>query len=205
MTKENSAIDSEIMRPTSIISSILAPVYTSSISINDPNYPQAITSLGTAFAQIGQYFTINTGAALAVANDYFYCQFAIPPHWTKEMNVDRIQAGTSSTSVPATIELRSLGTTSLGITLTPVSPINTNLASANTSLVTAGYALSSTNITSGTLLFSYLQVSGTANIDLDGRVIVANPKASSLYFYLKLAANVNANCILGCSWWESKV
>ena len=203
MANENIPFDSEMIRPNyKIISSPQDPVYTSSSSSNNPLNPLVTTGLSAAFAQIGQYFTLNTGAQLSGANNYLYCQLALPARWTKEMHIDRIRAGTSSTSSAAIIEIRSLGTTPLGLTLTPVSPTNTNLLSSKTTLVTAGYASSSTNITSGSLLFSFIQGTGTSDLDLGGRVIAGNPTASTLYFYLKLSDSVNASSILSCSWWE---
>lgn len=203
MLKENLPIDSEIQRLNDkIISSLSEPIYTSSTSINNPNIPIVVTGLATAFSQSGHYFTISTGAQLSGTNNYLYLQIAVPPHWTKEMHIDRLRIGSTSTSNPSILEVRNLGTTPLELSTTPITPINTNFTSLNTSPVTAGYVLSSTNISTGDLLFSYIQTAGTTNIELDGRVIIANPTASTIYFYLKLIGSTSANCILSCSWWE---
>lgn len=197
MPKDKINVNPELIRTNCrIISSSAEPLYTVSASINNPTMPAVTEDLSSAYNKLGKRFNINTGALTIPNNNYLVTQITIPANWGKTMYVDRVRAGTSSTSIvdfmPATITPSN--------TLTPM---NTHVGSTNATTVTAGYLITTTNPTTAAPLLTYILTGGTYETNFEGRIII--PSTSSIQRYIIRVTNTstgNTTCMTSFSWYE---
>lgn len=200
MPQDDIQSESEMMRPNfKIISSPSEPVYTTSISTNNPQYPLVTQDLAPAFAQLGKRFTTNTGARSVTNNGFLVLQAIIPANTGKTIYVDRIRAGTDSTSVVDVLFALVTGTTA-------ITPLNTNLGSTNTTAVTAGYLVSSSDpITAGTVALTFIQGGGTTDLEFNGRIVIpSKTSVQNICIRLKNTGSgaQSSNSAISFSWWE---
>jgi hypothetical protein len=179
-----------------VISSTVEPVYTASISVNNPVMPSVIESRAAAYAYLGQRFTVDTSALSMANNGYLVLQITIPANWGKTMYVDRMRVGTSITSIVDCLPATITGTT-------PLTVINSNFGSNKTSTVTAGYLLTTTNPITGTPVQTCILSGGTYELDYDGRFIMQS-KATAQNYCIKVTNTGTASStgMVSFSWWE---
>lgn len=200
MPKDDIQSDSEMLRPNfKIISTPSEPVYTTSVSTNNPQYPILIQDLAPGFAQLGKRFSANTAARSVANNGFLVLQATIPANTGKTIYVDRIRAGTDTTSVVDVLFTSVSGTQK-------VDPLNTNLGSAYTTEVTAGYLVSTSDpITDGTVALTFIQGSGTTDLEFNGRIIIPSKTSiQSICIRLKNTGSggQSSNAAISFSWWE---
>lgn len=197
MNKEDIQIDVEMLRTnTKIISSPREPVYTSSVSTNNPALPVVIKTTAEAYAQLGKRFSFNTAAQSMTANGYLALQITIPANWGKTMYIDRLRVGTSTSSIVDCMPASITGTT-------PLTATNSNFGSANTTSVTGGYLITTTNPTTATPVQTCILTSGTLEINYDGRFVI--PSKTTAQNYTIRVMNTGAGSSSGMitfAWWE---
>ncbi|MEG6584196.1 hypothetical protein [Dendrosporobacter sp. 1207_IL3150] len=192
----NTKIDRSLIRTNCrVISSPLEPIYANLASV-DPQSPIVVENLGAAYCKLGQRFNINTGAQNIENNSYLVVQITIPANWGKTLYFDKIQAGTSGTSV---VDIIAASATTTDV----ITPVNTNLGSANTTLLTAGYAVTDTNPATNNPLLTFILVNGTYESNFEGEIII--PSTTAVQNYIIRVSNTgteNATCMATFSWWE---
>lgn len=186
-----------------IISSTSEPVYTSSISINNPTMPTVTEDLGVAYNKLGKRFSVNTGSQTfgsGSSTPYFRTAIAIPANLT--MYIDRMRAGATASSV---ITFWSLSSNPIGATNT-MRRICTNVGSGKTSNITAAYFdISGTSFsatTTNTLILTIVLTSGTYETDLGGRIIFPASTFLGIQVQNLTSSGSGIYCMTNVSWWE---
>lgn len=202
MSKDNIIIDPERLRTNyKIISSTSEPVYTSSVSTNNPAMPSITQEITCAYASLGKRFSTNTGNITSIgANSYIALLIIIPANWGKTMYVDRIRIGTSTTSVVDCMPAVSVS----GTTLTNT---NSNFASTNTSTVVCKYIPISSSDPFSSITATPVQTcvlaGGTYEQTYNGRFIM--PSTSAIQYFGIRVQNTgtgSSSAMISFSWWE---
>ncbi len=185
-----------------LISSTSQPVYTSSLSINNPTMPTVTEDIAVSYNKCGKRFSVNTGAQTFGSGSTPYLRAAITIPANLTMYLDRLRAGATATSI---ITLWSLSSNPVGST-NSMSRICTNVGSGKTSSITAAYfdisATSFSAIPTNTLILTIVLTSGTYETDLGGRIIFPSSSYLGIQVQNTTASGTGVYCMINASWWE---
>lgn len=192
------------LRPNyKIISSASQPVYTASLSVNNPAMPTVTEDLGVTYNKLGKRFSVNTAAqTFGSGSDTPYLRTAVTIPANLTVYIDRVRAGATASSV---ITLWSLSSNPIGSTNT-MGRICTNVGSGKTSSITAAYFdISGTSFSatsSNTLILTIVLTGGTYETDLGGRIIFPSSTYLGIQVQNMTSSGAGIYCMTNVSWWE---
>ncbi len=192
-------IDSKELRSNiKIISSAAEPVYTSTVSINNPAMPTGTEELALAYNKLQSRFSVSTGARNVAKDNFLVLYITIPTNIEKTIYFDRLRAGNSDLSQIDMFVLTSAATT------TPLTINNSYIGSLASTKVTAGYNTTDPGIANN-LALQTLILAGGVNYETEygGRVIFQIP-TSPLYYCIRVKniGTVASSSMISLSWWE---
>ncbi|WP_110113174.1 hypothetical protein [Bacillus sp. CGMCC 1.16541] len=161
--------------------------------------PTTVVSAAETAAFQGRFFESSTGSQSVAANGFLVVQYTIPANSNRTVYIQRVSGGATTNT---TIDI--LFNATFAAAGTTITPVNSNLASAITSVVTGKYLSQATDpTTGGTRVNSIIQTGGPVVIDYSGRIIIPSTTTDRT-FYIRLANNTNQTNILSVnvSWWE---
>lgn len=199
MPKDND-LGTKNLRPNyKIISSVSQPVYTSSVSINNPAMPTATEELTLAYNKLQSRFIVSSGAVNVAKGSVLVLYVTIPTDVGKTIYFDRLRAGNSDLSQIDIFVLDSAPTVTSPLTIN-----NTFIGSSTSTKVTAGYNTTDPGI-AGNLAVQTLLLTGGVNYETcyGGRVIFQIPTAALYYCVrVKNIGSGSSASMISLSWWE---
>lgn len=190
---------------TKLISNTEEPVYTALLGekldgtyqplyTNDRGY-LSVTDPSDRMAILGILYTADTGVQSIDADAYLIMQLTNPAGSGKFI---QIRGSLGGSGISIVMELLGNASFTGGTSMTP---INTNLGSANTSSANVKWISPGTTdpTTGGNLLFSYITNGGSLEVDFNGIIVV--PEDTTLVLRLKNVDKKN-DLVATISYWE---
>lgn len=162
--------------------------------------PAVVSSPSVKAALDGTYFISSAGSQTVAANQFLLVQHTVPANTNRTIYIQRVSGGAITNT---TIDI--LYNATFAAAGTSIAPINSNLGSSNSSVVTAKFLSSSAPdpTIGGTRINSIIQTGGPVVVDYEGRLVIPST-TSARTFYIRLANNTNQSNILSINvaWWE---
>ncbi len=150
-------------------------------------------------ADQGQVYDITTGGINVAANGFLLFQLTNTSNSGKTINIIRLAGGSTVNTTLDIMRNAAFASSGIGIT-----PHNNNWDYSDTSVCSAKYLTSGSDVTSGgSLLISYIQTGGQTLFPFDGRLVIPS-STSDRQFYIRLTNNTNQvnRCSLSLAYWE---
>ena len=181
------------------IKNVMKQLYSMKLSSN--KQPLISVTPAVHSSILGQYYLISTGSQSVTGQGHILAlQINIPANINKTVFIDKITGGSISHT---TIDV--LYNASFAAPGTSILPVNVNLGSSNTSLVTGKFFTGADPSVGGTIIKCIIQTGGSLIIEYDGRLIIPSSTSNqTILIRLINTSNQTNNLSINLGYWEEE-